>query len=465
MVSRFSKRIGFAAIAMLAISGTGCNGFSQLSIQNVTMDNPSLSVGDSSRVTIEATSGLGRTLRYTVRADRGRVVPETSTELKTLTYYAPFTSKTANSGGDFVTGDKLTIRVDDGYSVQTQTLAVNVGGTTIAYVQDADANGVGTIMLATTDENGLQATNLRPLQDNAKRTIKGAQPVVSPDGRQIAYVDYSTSQSSSALMTVDSSGRKQTIVPIGSSSGFNFDPTWGPSARELAFTSDRGGNFDIYRINTTGEGNTPTQITKTAINERFPAWNPSTQQDRVSTLVVSSQMNTLGETNGGNSQAAWNLFMLKIDSGQYLKQLTTLSDPRDYAFEAQWRHDGQAIAYTFYGPIMSQQQDSQRYQRVTIQDVTQSAGSGKIINRTETDPNLYESCPAWNQTGSQLAYLKSFQAPTSAALSQVWRQQVNGLVPSSDPPRQWTDFSAGVPAFWFQATQRRPMTGTSLGWH
>lgn len=446
---------------MLAVSMSGCQG---LAILNVSMENPSLSVGDSSRLTIEATTMPGRTLRYTVRATRGRVVPETATELKTLTYYAPFTSKTANSGGDYVNGDTLTVRVDDGYSVQTQMVPVNLGGTTIAYVQDADANGSGTIMLMTVEE-GPHATNSRPLLDSAKRAVKGAQPVVSPDGKQIAYVDYSTSQPSSAIMTVDSSGRKQNIVPIGATTGFNLDPTWGPSARELAFASDRGGNFDLYRVYTTGEGNTPTQITKTAINERFPAWNPSTQQDRVSTMVVSSQMNSLGETNGGNSQAAWNLFMLKIDSGQYLKQLTTLSDPRDYAFETQWRNDGQAIAYTYYGPTMSQQQDSQRYQRVNIQDVTQSAGSGKILNRTETDPNVYESSPAWSQMGNQIAYLKSFQAPSNAALAQVWLQQLNGMVPSSDAPRQWTEFNAGVPAFWYHSTQRRPMTGISFGWH
>lgn len=464
MVSKLSKGIGFAAIALLSASFWGCQLLGSLVISNVSMDNPSLSVGGSSRITIEANSP-GRTLHYTVRADRGRVIPEGSTELKTLMYYAPFSSKMPNSGGDLVSGDKLTIRVDDGYSVQNQTLAVNLGGTTITSVQNADANGYGTIMLSSTDEYGNQVSNQRALEDTSKQPIKGAQPVVSPDGKQIAYVDYSTSQPSAALMTVDSSGRKQTIVPMGPTTGFNLDPTWSPTSRELAFSSDRTGNFDIFRISTSGEGNTPTQITKTAISERFPSWNPSTQQDRVSTLLVSSQMNTLGETNGGNSSAAWNLFLLKIDSGQYLKQLTTLSDPRDYAFEAQWRTDGQVIAYTFYGPVMDPRSDSQRYQRIYIQDVTQSVGSGKLLNRTETDANLYESSPAWNQLGSQLAYLKSFQAPSSAALAQVWKQSVNGLLPSSDPPRQWTDFSAGVPAFWFQATQRRPQTGSSLGWH
>lgn len=150
------------------------------------------------------------------------------------------------------------------------------------------------------------------------------------------------------------------------------------------------------------------------------------------------------------------------DSGQYLKQFTTLSDSRDYAFEARWRTDGQAIAFTQYSPVIG---SVQRYQRVYIQDVTKSAGSGALLNRTETDSGIYESCPSWNPSGTAIAYLKSYMAPSGSAIAQVWRQSIDGVIPSSDSPRQWVSFSAWVPAFQFSQTQRRPMIGASLAWH
>lgn len=465
VTKRTTLRLGLA-IALLASASfvSGCpffpNGLENI---NVSLDNPSLAVGNATRLTIEANTLPGRTLRYLAVAERGRIYPDRYTEQKTLTYYAPYTSKSPNSGGDLITGDRITVLVDDGTATKKEVVAVNLGGTTIAHVQNADQNGYGDIMLVSTDDNGFQVSNARPLKNVNGAVVKGAQATVSPDGRMIAYVDYSPTSPVSALRTIDAGGRVQTVVNPSDNTGFNLDPTWSPSSQELAFVSDRGGNFDVYRVSV-GEGNTPTQITKTAVNERFPAWNPSLQQDRVSTMVLSAQMNNLGDTNSANNNAAWNLFMLNIPDGRYLKLLTDLSDNRDFAFESQWRADGLAVAYTRHGPIMASQSDSNRYQRVYVQDVTKNAGSGMLLNRSETSMGIFESSPTWSQTGNQIAYLKTYSSNLTSAQAQVWRQTVNGLAPSAESPRQWTDFSSPIPAMWFQETQRRPFAGNSFGW-
>lgn len=454
--------VGFASLFL-----PGCTGFStSLIIQNATLDNPSLPVGGSTHLTIQASAPLGRTLHYRVIADRGRVIPDTATTQSVLTYYAPYSSKTPNSGGNLVTGDRLQIQVDDGYSTQKQVIPVNLGGNTITTVQNPDANGYGTIMLASTDDNGFQVTNQRSLKDVQGLDIKGAEPTVSPDGRLIAYVDYSPSSPTTAIRTIDASGRIQTIVSAGDTL-FNLDPSWAPNSLQLAFVSNRSGNYDVYRVATTGEGNIPIRVTNTAVNERFPAWNPSLQSDRVSTMVVSAQMNDMSQVNNTGNTAAWNLFMMNIQSGQYIKQLTNLSDIRDYAFEPQWRADGQVIAYTANGPVQDQFSTSQRFQRVYIQDVTQNAGSGVLLNRTETSTSVYESSPAWSQAGNVVAYLKAFSPASGTAAAQVWRHAVNGVVPSTDTPAQWTDFSSPLPALWINQTESRdgPRTAWSFGWN
>ncbi|HEY9857689.1 MAG TPA: hypothetical protein V6D05_18225 [Stenomitos sp.] len=463
---RKALHLGIAvALAASASLVAGCPWLPTDLQVNANLDNPSLAVGTSTRLTVDATALPGRTLRYLAVAERGRIYPDKYTESKVLTYYAPYTSKSPNSGGDLVTGDRITIMVDDGTTTKKEVLTVNLGGTTIAHVQNADTNGYGDIVLVSTDDNGFQISNVRPLKNVNGAQVKGAEPTVSPDGRMIAYVDYSPTSPVSAIRTVDAGGRIQTVVSPSDNTGFNLDPSWSPGSQELAFVSDRGSQrFDVYRVSV-GEGNTPTRVTNTAVNERFPAWNPSLASDRVSTMVVSAQMNSMGDSNSGSNVAAWNLYMLNIPDGRYLKQLTDLSDQRDYAFETQWRADGLAIAYTRNGPVMDPRSDSQRYQRIYVQDVTKNAGSGVLLNRSELSASIFECSPSWSQTGNQIAYLKTFSSNLQAAQAQVWRQTVNGLAPSSESPRQWTDFTSAIPALWYDGTMRTPNSGNSFGWH
>lgn len=331
----------------------------------------------------------------------------------------------------------------------------------VAFVHDADANGYGNLALAELNPDDQSIKTIREILDSSGNAIKGAEPVISPDGRKIAFVDYSPTAPLSAIRTIDADGNTQTIVSATNATGYNLDPTWSSSSQELAFVSDRDGNFNVYRIQV-GEGNFPVRVTNTPVNERFPAWNPSALQDRTSVMVVSTQMNNVGDSNSGSNLASWNLFLLNIPDGRYLKQLTDLSDPRDFAFEPEWTMGGQVIAYTRYGPILDTSSDSQRYQRIYIQDVTKNSGSGVLLNRSETSTNVYESSPVWNKGADQVAYLKSFSSNKAAAQARLWRQTVNGISPSTDSPKQWIDFSNLFPALWFSETQRRPFAGRSF---
>lgn len=447
-------------LALLSVS-PGC--YMSLQIGNISVENPALTVGDSTHLIIEANSAPGRTVTYFARATRGRILPEQPTTSKILTYYAPFTSKAPDASGNMVTGDTITVQVDDGSSSQGQVLAINLGGNTISYVDQADSNGYGLLKLATTDDSGSQVTNAHSIKDSFGNAVKGAEPTISPDGKMIAFVDYSSNSPSSAIRTIDTGGKVQTIVPAGDTSGFNLDPSWAPSSHELVFASDRLGNFDIYRVPTTNENGSVQAITKTSYNERFPSWNPSFQQYRVSTLAVSAQVNGVNGTSDANS--AWNLFLVDIQSGRYLTQLTDLVDRRDYAFEPRWRSDGQVLAYTRFGPVKDQLSDASRYQRIYIQDISLNQGSGKLLNLGEQSTSTYESNPVWNDMGNQIAYLKSFTPPNQAAQAQVMRQTVNGLNSTSEVPQPWKDFASPLSALWFQETQSRPMGGDSFGWH
>ena len=49
-------------------------------------------------------------------------------------------------------------------------------------------------------------------------------------------------------------------------------PAWSPVADDIAFQSDRGGNWDIYVMNADGSNQRP--ITNHPTSDRWPDWSP-----------------------------------------------------------------------------------------------------------------------------------------------------------------------------------------------
>ncbi|MFL6518156.1 MAG: TolB family protein, partial [Bacillus sp. (in: firmicutes)] len=57
---------------------------------------------------------------------------------------------------------------------------------------------------------------------------------------------------------------------------FDFDPSWSPDSTKIAFTSDKGGNTEIYVMNAQ-DGSNQTRLTDNTDSDEFPAWVHSTR--------------------------------------------------------------------------------------------------------------------------------------------------------------------------------------------
>ncbi len=94
---------------------------------------------------------------------------------------------------------------------------------------------------------------------------------VSPDATKIAW--YRSTASDSQVWVGDFDPFTQTVTNHQqlTTEGFNYDPTWSPDGSQIAFFSDRDGNFEIYVMN--ADGSDQTNITNTpGINETEPSW-------------------------------------------------------------------------------------------------------------------------------------------------------------------------------------------------
>ena len=77
-------------------------------------------------------------------------------------------------------------------------------------------------------------------------------PVFSPDGRQILFSATPAGERAPDIfvMNVDGTGQRRLTTHPDS----DTTPTWAPSGKEIAFTSDRTGRPQIYRMNVDGSG-------------------------------------------------------------------------------------------------------------------------------------------------------------------------------------------------------------------
>ena len=72
------------------------------------------------------------------------------------------------------------------------------------------------------------------------------------------------------ISRADGSGERA-LLPATS---LDYDPAWSPRGGRIAFTSERGGSADLYRIHPDGTG--LGQLTDNQWEEGGPAWLPQT---------------------------------------------------------------------------------------------------------------------------------------------------------------------------------------------
>ncbi|MCI0620855.1 MAG: winged helix-turn-helix domain-containing protein [Acidobacteria bacterium] len=111
----------------------------------------------------------------------------------------------------------------------------------------------------------------------------------------------------------------RTLVRLTFDAGLQSEPTWSPDGRWIAYSSDRGGNFDIW-VKPVAGGD-PAQVTKSPAHDWQPDWSPNGSQ-----IVFRS------ERNGGG------LFVAPPLGGAEQKIA-------DFGYRPRWSRDGSQILF------------------------------------------------------------------------------------------------------------------------
>ena len=127
------------------------------------------------------------------------------------------------------------------------------------------------------------------------------------------------------MPTVEASAaspRTRAVTPVrrGSCSS-GIDPAWSPDGTQIAFSSRRGGTFDIFVMSADGTGSQ--RLTTTREDDSHPTWSPDGRR------IAFAR----GQPN--------DIYVMSTDGSDVRR----ISDPDVDEFEPGWSPDGRWIAY------------------------------------------------------------------------------------------------------------------------
>jgi TolB protein len=98
-------------------------------------------------------------------------------------------------------------------------------------------------------------------------------PSYSPDGMKMAYTEFKRDQRLGAIEEIGIFDLSQkTFKNMTNDRVDNFKPAWSPTGEEIAYTSNRSGNYDIWVISL--KDGKQRQLTREPAYDAEPAWSP-----------------------------------------------------------------------------------------------------------------------------------------------------------------------------------------------
>lgn len=200
--------------------------------------------------------------------------------------------------------------------------------------------------------------------------VREGAPGWSPDGRRIVfYAEQATGKSDLFVMNADGSGRRPVLQTPGAGEGA---PAFSPTGDEIAYDTDRDGNFEIYVMN--ANGSNPHRLTDHPARDLAPAWSP----DGAHIVFMSDR----------DARPEFDVYRMRAD-GTNVERLT----------------EGATHWFPQYSP------DGTKIAMHVWRDVHVMDAATRALTRLTVDPSngMY---PTWSPDGKRLAFMSWRSGPT-----------------------------------------------------
>lgn len=233
-------------------------------------------------------------------------------------------------------------------------------------------------------------------------------------------------------------------------------PTFSPDGKQIAFASNRSGNWDIFI--TTMDGGRPIQVTSEADPELHPTW--------------SADGTKLAYCKFGTQSMRWEIWVTEVASPGVRHFL-------DYGVFPSWNPDVAKNKILFQ---RARQRGSRDYSIWTVDYINNEAMSPTEI---VSAANAALINPTWSPDGNRIAFVTVVEPETDSgskpSQSDLWVVNIDGSGRTSLTNGQFTNFQpvwattgmvyfvsnrSGIDNIWavstFRATETTPATGTNF---
>ena len=202
-----------------------------------------------------------------------------------------------------------------------------------------------------------------------------------------------TTEAPTALVGPAETGQVENLTPTETPTPevvFTPTPTaLGGGPAQIAFVSDRAGNFQIWMVNSDGKG--LKQITNMRDGACQPAWSPDGMRLAFISPCISKEQTYLGSS----------IYLIDVDGSN----LTPLPSSPEGDFDPAWSSDGKFLAFT-----------SLRTGRPSIYTMNLETLDIKRLSSSNYD----ERQPVWSPMSRQLAFIRT------KVFGQVWLMSDSG---------------------------------------
>ena len=237
--------------------------------------------------------------------------------------------------------------------------------------------------------------SMRPDGTGRRRLTTGDEfnPSWSPDGREIAYIGWNGNRTDLYKMNADGSQKRR----LSSTKKNEFDPSWSPNGNKIVFVKED----DLFTMR--ANGSKVKRLTNTERDEDSPTWSSS---GRIA-------FNTFRFMD-------WNLYRADLftmnANGTDIARLTKTKPPE---YLADWAPGGEWLAYS---KVMNGM-DQVFKMRENGEDATRLTKGGV---RACGDPRESHS-PSWSSDGDKIAFVGVYGgAGDFFAPSEIWTMRANG---------------------------------------
>ena len=231
----------------------------------------------------------------------------------------------------------------------------------------------------------------------------------APKKQQIAFYSNRDGNFEIYVMDVDGNNPQRLTINPATDAG----PSWGPRGKKIAFHSDRGGNYDIFVMDT--DGSNQINLTNSPdAEDSEPDWSPDGKS-------IAYQSKDTGH---------YDIFVMSAN-GNNIRNVTNKPDSRDK--EPAWSPDGGIIAFTSNrdgnDDIFVMQPNGNRTRNLTEKDIDGPEGLRLA--------NARDSLPSWTANGKKIVY-------SSVNSNRVWIMDADGKNRKQIVPEHGNDRDAAV---------------------